>query len=177
MTSRPYREIQLDPSCISAVPVSIPSARVQRQVLSQDQWEDLKPIIRRLYIEENQTFPKICTILSSTHGFTPTKRQFNSKINRWGFRKNATKEERRRIAQSSNGQTTLGANGKAISQKIRKRWEKEFRPVNGEDLQISRGMFSPWPRKIICIKLIQRYIRCWFEQISSTSNTRTIKFC
>jgi len=48
------------------------SVPVRRQVLSDSQWEDLKPIIRRLYIDENKTYSKVARILRDSHGFAPT---------------------------------------------------------------------------------------------------------
>jgi hypothetical protein len=76
MASHPYRT--LVPKSASAPPsASSPSPgdstpHVPRQILSGEQWEELKPIIRRLYIDENKSFLKTASILQETHGFTPT---------------------------------------------------------------------------------------------------------
>jgi len=162
MQSQPYRVIQPEPCSIVALPVPNPSARVARQVLSKDEWEQLKPIIRQLYIEENKTFRKISTILSRSHGFTPTKRQFDARISRWGFRKNTSKEERHKIVTESKGLQALGTNGKIINQKTRERWEKEFQPIIREESGISCGLFNSTPDNT--------YVRSLFYEISGVGS-------
>jgi hypothetical protein len=57
----------------------------------------LKPVIQRLYIDENQTFPKVAEYLDQNHGFKPTKKQFFGRISEWGFEKNVKRDERRAI--------------------------------------------------------------------------------
>src|SRR5271168_4554662 len=44
----------------------------RRQQLSRDEWEALKPLIRRLYIEENKSFQYIAIVLRDNHNFLPT---------------------------------------------------------------------------------------------------------
>lgn len=36
------------------------------------QWESLKPLIQRIYIDENKPFPYLAKILREEHGFEPT---------------------------------------------------------------------------------------------------------
>jgi len=55
----------------SKAPQMLPAHNI-RQQLSKDEWESLKPLIQRLYIEENQTFRDIATTLRDSHGFFPT---------------------------------------------------------------------------------------------------------
>jgi hypothetical protein len=40
--------------------------------MSRQQWEKLKPLIKRVYIEEKKTFPHLAKILRKEHGFEPT---------------------------------------------------------------------------------------------------------
>ncbi|KAH8602002.1 hypothetical protein B0O99DRAFT_127737 [Bisporella sp. PMI_857] len=61
---------KLEPAC-SAAPVD-QSAPIPRQILSKDHWEDLRPLIQRLYIDENKTFRAITEILRESHNFVPT---------------------------------------------------------------------------------------------------------
>lgn len=54
---------------------------------------ELKPLIHRLYIEENQTLSQIRLYLARHHGFTITNNQFNRRVREWGFRKNGINKE------------------------------------------------------------------------------------
>jgi hypothetical protein len=51
---------------------STSSAKGLRPQLSREEWERLKPVIWRLYREENMTFPQIQTSLAQSHSFRPT---------------------------------------------------------------------------------------------------------
>jgi tetratricopeptide (TPR) repeat protein len=98
-------------------------------VISNNHWEELKPFIERLYIDEGKTFPKIAAILQQAHGFTPTKSQFNKRITKWGLRKNTSKHERRTFLQSQEESSVIevGTRGKIVRKATRARWEKEFK--------------------------------------------------
>jgi hypothetical protein len=52
--------------------VTASSKSGKRHQYSKDQWEELKPLIRRLYNEENKTFSKVASILRDSHDFFPT---------------------------------------------------------------------------------------------------------
>jgi hypothetical protein len=40
--------------------------------MSRHQWEDMKPLIQRIYIDDNKPFPYLAHILRTEHGFAPT---------------------------------------------------------------------------------------------------------
>jgi hypothetical protein len=44
----------------------------RRKIYPKEQWRALKPLIQRLYIDENQTFTKVAEYLQEHHGFNPT---------------------------------------------------------------------------------------------------------
>ncbi|PMD30601.1 hypothetical protein L207DRAFT_641537 [Hyaloscypha variabilis F] len=69
------------------------------QAMTKQQWDNLKPLIEQIYIEENRPFPYLAEVLRKDHGFEPKKRQFARKIDEWGFRKNISRGERRMILQ------------------------------------------------------------------------------
>jgi len=48
------------------------SNTIPRQVLSKEQWEELRPLISRLYIDENRTFKAVARVLQESHNFVPT---------------------------------------------------------------------------------------------------------
>ncbi|PMD41145.1 TPR-like protein [Hyaloscypha variabilis F] len=81
----------------------IPSGEPGIREMTRQQWETLKPLIQRVYIEENKPFPYLARILREEHNFEPSKRQFARQIEKWGFRKNVSSSERRRILQSLAG--------------------------------------------------------------------------
>lgn len=105
-----------------------------RYVISNTQWEDLKPLIKQLYIEENRTFKSTAAILSDNYGFNPTKRQFSARVLRWGFRKNALLTEKLALVHRSTGPKgskdpkgpESGVKGKRWQRSTVTRWEREF---------------------------------------------------
>lgn len=101
------------------VPISTP-------IITSKKWEQLKPLIRTLYIDENKTFPRIESILKAREGFAPTKSQFDKRVKKWGFKKNASRVERRRIILSDGAQSTIGSNGRVVNQAILERWKKRL---------------------------------------------------
>lgn len=50
--------------------VSLGHPRIRE--MTRQQWESLKPLIQRVYIEENKPFPYLVNILRDEHGFEPT---------------------------------------------------------------------------------------------------------
>ncbi|KAI9642422.1 hypothetical protein NHQ30_009227 [Ciborinia camelliae] len=70
------------------------------KVITEADWPALKPVIHRLWIRENLTFPKVKKVLNIEFGFNITKRQFTRKTKEWDFRKNFRKDEREEILKS-----------------------------------------------------------------------------
>ena len=61
--------------------LEVPSATTTpRQVLSKGQWEELRPVISRLYIDENKTFKAVAEVLRESHNFVPTCVYFKTPI-------------------------------------------------------------------------------------------------
>jgi hypothetical protein len=44
----------------------------KRKMYPKEQWLALKPLIHRLYIDENQSFTKVAKYLQEHYGFNPT---------------------------------------------------------------------------------------------------------
>jgi len=42
------------------------------QAMPWQQWEELKPLIEQIYIQENKPFPYLAEVLRRDHGFEPT---------------------------------------------------------------------------------------------------------
>lgn len=108
------------PSQTSSQHVSFDARTLGVREAARQRWEELKPIIRLIYIEEDRPYPYLADLLRTQHGFETTydckstascllsavtnvctrKRQFSRKIIEWGFRKNVSSSERRNILQS-----------------------------------------------------------------------------
>lgn len=102
------------------------SVPIPRRALTKEAWEPLKPLVQRLWVDENMSYRKIAAIILKEHGYMPTKTQFANRVAQWGFKKNATKDERRKILLEG-GKGNVGASGKVVNEATRKRWEKDFR--------------------------------------------------
>ncbi|KAE9376184.1 TPR-like protein [Stipitochalara longipes BDJ] len=93
-------------------------------------WEELKPLIQRVYIDEDRPYPYLATLLRTEHRFETTKRQFSRKIQEWGFRKNVSGSERREILQSlpeHDITSTLYAKDPRLKPEKLKSWRKRYR--------------------------------------------------
>ncbi|KAM3067142.1 hypothetical protein ACMFMG_011696 [Clarireedia jacksonii] len=86
-----------------------------RKELSHDEWEQLKPIIKRMYIDENQSFKLIQRFFTSEYQSTPT-------TEKWGFGKNIKKKVRDAILRSVDDAALLHTIPAAKLWKIRKRY-------------------------------------------------------
>jgi hypothetical protein len=56
---------------VALVKTARSSSRGCRPISSQE-WEDVKPLIQRVYLDENKPFPYLARILRTEHGFEPT---------------------------------------------------------------------------------------------------------
>ena len=112
-----------------AADFSKPKSPYRRQI-SPLEWESLKPTIERMFIFEGKTYNEIAEYFRKSHNFNPSKRQFEGKTTRWGFRKNTRKADRQIIlSKLGEGDGAIPIEGgraivKLTRQKL-KRWEKE----------------------------------------------------
>ncbi|OIW35451.1 TPR-like protein [Coniochaeta ligniaria NRRL 30616] len=91
-------------------------------------WEELKPVIQRLYIDENRTQADTAEILAQSHGFRPTKKQFTRKVTEWNLKKNFRQSERDQILQSlgpGEGDIRIDLQGRKFHRKRLIRWDEE----------------------------------------------------
>ncbi|KAG4437237.1 hypothetical protein IFR05_007291 [Cadophora sp. M221] len=100
----------------------------KRKEFSKEQWEDLKPLIRRLYLDENMTRQAVTKCIIQEHNFEPTRRQFLRKISEWGFEKNVKKAEREAIllnpATSQSAFETRTIYGRKLDKAKIERWSR-----------------------------------------------------
>ncbi|PVH68814.1 TPR-like protein [Cadophora sp. DSE1049] len=99
-------------------------------VISRQQWDDMKSFIRRIYIDENKTFYQVANDIRNNFGWEPTKRQFSRKIEEWGFRKNVSRIERRRIMKTFNGESTyqtIDREDRRVTIEKLKNWKRRYK--------------------------------------------------
>ncbi|PMD38715.1 hypothetical protein L207DRAFT_584112 [Hyaloscypha variabilis F] len=110
--------------------VQISSEHLGITELKRQQWESLKPLIQRVYIEEDKPFHYVADILSNEHGFEPSKRQFLRKMNEWGFRKNVSRSERLKILEAmprSMHKPALDLKDRRLKPGKLKNWRRRYR--------------------------------------------------
>ncbi|KAE9373142.1 hypothetical protein N431DRAFT_406481 [Stipitochalara longipes BDJ] len=85
------------------------------RMLSKEGWEELKPTIRHLYLDENRTLKQLTEHIYEHYEVKPTKKQLTHRISRWGFEKNVKRAERRAIIQNLSSEIkTAGFEAKSI---------------------------------------------------------------
>ncbi|PMD45824.1 TPR-like protein [Hyaloscypha variabilis F] len=112
-------------------------------------WEELKPLIQRVYIDEDKPYPYLANLLRTEHRFETTKRQFSRKIVEWGFRKNVSGSERRVILQSLPDQdipAILYAKDPRLKPEKVRSWRKRYRDdVDDESLHCDNAQKQSFP--------------------------------
>jgi len=91
MAPKPHRSIVSSSPTLEKPSTILPP---RERVLSKDEWESIKPLIYRLYIQEEKTFARIKPTILELFGYAPTRNQFDKRVQRWGFKKNLTRDER-----------------------------------------------------------------------------------
>ncbi|KAF4922849.1 hypothetical protein CGCVW01_v005036, partial [Colletotrichum viniferum] len=59
-----------------------------RRNIHDDDWERLRPTIRKLYLEEDRSLKEVLLILATCHRFYSSKAQLEWKLKQWHFTKN-----------------------------------------------------------------------------------------
>ncbi|KAF4815949.1 hypothetical protein CGCSCA5_v006771 [Colletotrichum siamense] len=59
-----------------------------RRTIRDEDWERLRPTIRKLYLEEDRNLKDVLLILGTCHSFYPSKAQLEWKLKQWHFTKN-----------------------------------------------------------------------------------------
>ncbi|TIC90263.1 hypothetical protein CH35J_012213 [Colletotrichum higginsianum] len=62
-------------------------------MFKEEEWARVQPIIRKLYLLEDKSLKDVIIILSTLHGFRPSKAQLESKLKQWHMAKNMTSME------------------------------------------------------------------------------------
>ncbi|KAE8444779.1 hypothetical protein EG329_014239 [Mollisiaceae sp. DMI_Dod_QoI] len=138
----PPQDMQHDPqepSALGKLLSSVGETNTKHGMISKEDWEKLKPIVKRLYIDENETFKTISTHLAEYHNFEPTRRQFLRKITEWGFKKNIQRSERQAIlaCEEQGRPISQTIQGRKLDKAKLSRWKKRDGVPSASTLQES----------------------------------------
>ncbi|KAH6603285.1 clr5 domain-containing [Trichoderma cornu-damae] len=71
--------------------------RPSREQVPAEAWEQYKSTIRTLYLEERKPLKEVMSIMSEKYGFQATPKMYKTRFSQWGFVKNNTEEEVKRL--------------------------------------------------------------------------------
>ncbi|KAI9807444.1 MAG: hypothetical protein M1833_000189 [Piccolia ochrophora] len=96
-----------------------------------ERWEELKPTISRLYVDENRKLSEVIDIINSQYGFDAAENQYKYQINRkWKLKKSIPTEKKAQMLQivdkraASGKATTLSYKGKEVDRSKLRRLAK-----------------------------------------------------
>ncbi|KAG6197165.1 hypothetical protein E4U10_000263 [Claviceps purpurea] len=71
--------------------------RPPREQVPAEAWEQFKGTIRTLYLEERKPLKEVMSIMAERFGFQATPKMYKTRFSQWGFVKNNTEEEVKRL--------------------------------------------------------------------------------
>jgi len=76
---------------------SIASSRASREQVPAEAWEGLKSTIRDLYLVERKPLKQVMSIMAEKYNFQATPKMYKTRFSQWGFVKNNTEEEVKKL--------------------------------------------------------------------------------
>ncbi|KAG6101573.1 hypothetical protein E4U30_001739 [Claviceps sp. LM220 group G6] len=71
--------------------------RPSREQVPAEAWEQFKGTIRTLYLEERKPLKEVMSIMAERFGFQATPKMYKTRFSQWGFVKNNTEDEVKRL--------------------------------------------------------------------------------
>ncbi|KAH7152930.1 hypothetical protein EDB81DRAFT_757947 [Dactylonectria macrodidyma] len=71
--------------------------RPSRELVPAEAWESFKSTIRVLYLEERKPLKEVISIMIDKYGFEATPKMYKTRFSQWGFVKNNTEDEVKRL--------------------------------------------------------------------------------
>lgn len=71
--------------------------RPSREQVPAEAWEQYKSTIKTLYLEERKPLKEVMSIMADKYGFQATPKMYKTRFSQWGFVKNNTEEEVKRL--------------------------------------------------------------------------------
>ncbi|OAG38547.1 hypothetical protein AYO21_07207 [Fonsecaea monophora] len=75
---------------------------------SAEEWDRVKPLIERYYMEDGKKQKDILVLLSKGHQFVAADHMLKERLKQWGFKKNSTKQEHKAAAEEAKRCADLG---------------------------------------------------------------------
>ncbi|KAK1998313.1 hypothetical protein LX36DRAFT_576560 [Colletotrichum falcatum] len=72
-------------------------SRPSREQVPAEAWESFKLTIRHLYLEERRPLKEVMQIMADQYGFQATLKMYKTRFSQWGFVKNNTEDEVKRL--------------------------------------------------------------------------------
>ncbi|PHH74051.1 hypothetical protein CDD82_5127 [Ophiocordyceps australis] len=72
-------------------------ARPSREQVPAEAWEQYKSTIRALYLDERRPLKEVMAIMAEKYNFQATPKMYKTRFSQWGFVKNNTEEEVKRL--------------------------------------------------------------------------------
>ncbi|KAK0392075.1 hypothetical protein NLU13_1573 [Sarocladium strictum] len=72
-------------------------SRPSREQVPAEAWESYKSTIRTLYLEERKPLKEVMAIMAEKYGFQATPKMYKTRFSAWGFVKNNTEDEVKRL--------------------------------------------------------------------------------
>jgi hypothetical protein len=73
------------------------AARPSREQVPAEAWEQFKTTIRGLYLEDRKPLKEVMSIMADKYGFQATPKMYKTRFSQWGFVKNNTEDEVKRL--------------------------------------------------------------------------------
>ncbi|OAQ98914.1 hypothetical protein LLEC1_03181 [Akanthomyces lecanii] len=71
--------------------------RTGRELVPAEIWEHHKPIIRSLYLDDRKPLKEVMSIMAERYNFQATPKMYKTRFSQWGFAKNNTEDEVKRL--------------------------------------------------------------------------------
>ncbi|KAM0302722.1 hypothetical protein ACHAPM_004724 [Fusarium culmorum] len=72
-------------------------SRPSREQVPAEAWESFKNTIRTLYLEERKPLKEVMSVMADKYGFQATPKMYKTRFSQWGFVKNNTEDEVKRL--------------------------------------------------------------------------------
>ncbi|OHW95408.1 hypothetical protein CSPAE12_05966 [Colletotrichum incanum] len=82
---------------IAPTPKPATGSRPSREQVPAEAWESFKLTIRHLYLEERRPLKEVMQIMADQYGFQATPKMYKTRFSQWGFVKNNTEDEVKRL--------------------------------------------------------------------------------
>ncbi|KXH31515.1 hypothetical protein CNYM01_06566 [Colletotrichum nymphaeae SA-01] len=82
---------------ITPTPKPATGSRPSREQVPAEAWESFKGTIKHLYLEERRPLKEVMQIMADQYGFQATPKMYKTRFSQWGFVKNNTEDEVKRL--------------------------------------------------------------------------------